>query len=118
MMTTYTDALVWSTYFGCDKADLNRCLRLTMSELQKLRKSPLSATALQAAKRQIKGQLALASQNRESYAIDMAKQFLHYGTLKDNKELFSRIDAVTPDDIHTLLNNVMTEENTFTLIFE
>lgn len=118
MMTTYTDALVWSTYFGCDVADLNRCLRLTMSELSKLRKTPLSASALLAAKRQIKGQLALASQNRESYAIDMAKQYLHYGTLKDNKELFSRIDAVTTDDIYTLLNSVMTEEKLLTLIFE
>ena len=117
-MTAYTDALVWSTYFGCDRADLKRCLRLTMSELHKLRKTQMSNAALLAAKRQIKGQMALASQNRESLAIDMAKQYLHYGKLKDNQETFKRIDAVTSEDIHTLMNSMLTEDKLFTLIFK
>ena len=118
IMTAYTDALVWSTYFGCDRADLKRCLRLTMSELHKLRKTQMSNAALLAAKRQIKGQMALASQNRESFAIDMAKQYLHYGKLKDNQETFKRIDAVTSEDIHTLMNSMLTEDKLFTLIFK
>lgn len=118
LMTTYTDALVWSTYFGCDRSDLRRCLRLTMSELNKLRKTPLSHMTQLAAKRQIKGQIALASQNRENFAIDMAKQYLHYHSIKDNQDLFLRIDAVTPDDIHTLLNTIITEDRLYTLIFK
>lgn len=110
IMTAYTDALVWSVYFGCDKADTNRCCRLTMSEIRRLQNSPLSQSALMAAKRQIKGQLALASQNRESFAIDMAKQYLHYGKLRHNSELFQRIDKVTADDIHRLMNEHLTED--------
>lgn len=117
VMTTYTDTLTWTTYFGCDPHDTKRCLRLTMSELQRLRRTPLPHSALNAAKQQIKGQIALAAQNRENYAIDMAKQFLHYNKLKDTNLLFRRIDDITSEDIHELMNTVLCEENLFTLIF-
>ncbi|MBQ0074150.1 MAG: insulinase family protein [Prevotella sp.] len=111
LMTTYSDALLWSVYFGSDKSDSARCIRLIKGELQRLRKRPLTNAALAAAKRQLKGQIALASENRESYAIDMAKQYLHRGTLRSNDVLFQRIDAVTADEIHQLLNTILTEEN-------
>lgn len=110
MMTTYTDALMWSVYYGSDKSDANRCMRLVKAELQRLRKTPMTESALNAAKRQLKGQIALACENRESYAIDMAKQYLHRGTLRSNEKLFQRIDAVTPDDIFQLANTVLADE--------
>lgn len=110
MMTTYTDSMLWSVYFGCDKHDRTRCLRLVKSELQRLRRSPLSPAALAAAKRQLKGQIALASENRESYAIDMAKQFLHKGTLRSIPSLYDKIDKVTAEDIHALMNTILSED--------
>ncbi len=116
-MTTYTDTLLWTVYFGCDHSDINKCLKLVDSELQRLRKAPLSLSVLNAIKQQIKGQLALASQNKENYAIDMAKQFLHYNRLKDSNRLFERIDAITADDIYRLMNEVITKDNIFTLIY-
>ena len=54
---------------------------------------------LVAAKKQIKGQIAVACDNREGFAIDFAKTFLHYGTLKDTARMFALIDALTPDDL-------------------
>ena len=116
LMTTYTDTIMWSVYLGCDHKDANRCIRLIKSQLNRLRRRPLSLSALQAAKTQIKGQLALASTNMENYGIDMAKQYLHRGTLKDTDLLFQRLDAVTSEDIHALMNEVLLEENLFTLI--
>lgn len=110
LMTTYTDTIMWSVYFGSDKADANRCLRLIKSELQRLRRKPMTVSALNSAKRQLKGQVALAMENRENFAIDMAKQYLHRGTLRSNERLFKQIDAVTPDDIHQLLNEVLAED--------
>ncbi|MBR6191598.1 MAG: insulinase family protein [Prevotella sp.] len=118
VMTTYTDTLTWTVYFGCDAESNSRCRRLTMSELRRLRRKPLSANTLYAAKRQLKGQLALAAQNRENYAIDMAKQYLHYNKLRDDADICNRIDRVTPDDIHQLMNTILSEERLFTLIFK
>lgn len=111
IMTTYTDNILWSVYFGCDKHDRTRCIKLVKSELQRLRHAPLSPVALAAAKRQLKGQIALASENRESYAIDMAKQYLHKGTLRSIPTLYEKIDKVTSEDIHALMSTILAEDH-------
>lgn len=117
VMTSYTDSILWTVYFGCDPHDVNRCIRLVKSQLAKLRNTPLSSAALANAKRQIKGQVALASENRENYAISMAKQYLHRGTLKNNEKLYKNIDAVKVEDIYQLANEILNEDRLFTLIF-
>lgn len=116
-MTSYTDSILWTVYFGCDPHDVNRCIRLVKSQLAKLRSTPLSPTALANAKRQIKGQIALASENRENYAISMAKQYLHRGTLKNNEKLYKNIDEVKVEDIYKLANEILNEDRLFTLVF-
>lgn len=118
LMTSYTDTLLWTTYFGCDHHDVRRCMRLVNSELQRLRKAPLSLSRLNAAKQQIKGQITLAAQNSENYAIDMAKQYLHYNKVKDYERLFRKIDSVTPEQICALMNEVLTEDHLLTLIYK
>ena len=117
IMTGYTDALLWSVYFGCDSSDVSRCLRLVHNQLQKLQKAPMTASALNAAKRQLKGQIALASENRENYGLDMAKLYLHKGTLKSNERLFAAIDKIVPQDIFALCNTHLSDDNVFTLTF-
>ncbi len=117
VMTSYTDSILWTVYFGCDPHDVNRCIRLVKSQLAKLRNTPLSSAALANAKRQIKGQIALASENRENYAISMAKQYLHRGTLKNNEKLYKNIDAVKVENIYQLANEILNEDRLFTLIF-
>ncbi len=92
---TYSDTGCWSVYFGCDHHDVERCLRLVRHELDRTMQQPLSSRQLSAAKRQLKGQIAIACDNREQYALDMAKHFLHYGRERDVEELLQRIDAVT-----------------------
>jgi len=94
-MASYSDTGCWSVYFGCDHHDVKRCLRLVKRELDKVMQHPLSDRQLTAAKRQLKGQIAIACDNREQFALDMAKSFLHYGREHDIDRLFSRIDAVT-----------------------
>ena len=116
-MTTYTDALLWNVYFGCDQHDVNRCIRLVKSELHKLAKAPLSAKAIAMAKRQIKGQIALSADNSENYAISMAKQFLHKGTLKSIPRLYENVDAVTPEQLHRLASEALSDSQLFTLVF-
>ncbi len=48
---------------------------------------PLAETQLRAAKKQIRGQIGIACDSREQFALDFAKGFLHYGWLKDMTEL-------------------------------
>lgn len=117
-MMSYSDALLWSIYFGCDAHDVRRCQRLVEAELRRLTDRKLSVTALERAKRQLKGQLALASENRENYAIDMAKQYLHRGTLKSTERLCNSIDAVKPEEIHAMMQKFFAKERLLTLIYK
>ena len=98
-MTSYSDNGVWSVYFGCDHHDIKRCLRLVNIELDRMMQHPLSERQLSAAKRQLKGQIAIACDNREQYALDFAKNFLHYDKERDIDTLFQQIDAITAEQI-------------------
>ena len=105
-MASYSDTGCWSVYFGCDHHDVKRCLRLVHRELDKVMQSPLSDRQLSAAKRQLKGQIAIACDNREQYALDFAKNYLHYGKERSIEELLQRIDAITAAQVQDVAQYV------------
>ena len=115
-MVSYSDTGVWCTYFGCDPHDVKRCMKLVSKELQRVMEKPLTTAQLNAAKRQIKGQLGVACDNRESFALDFGKSFLHYGWEKDITDLFNRIDALTADNIQQVAKEIFAPERLTTLI--
>ena len=117
-MVSYSDTGIWSIYFGCDPHDINKCLRLVRRELDKVMEKPLSESQLRAAKRQLKGQIAIACDNREQFALDFGKSFLHYGWEKDVTSLFDNIDKVTAADIQTVAQELFTPERLTTLIYK
>ena len=116
-MINYSDTGVWCMYFGCDPHDIKKCRRIVRQELDKVMNRPLSAAGLTAAKRQIKGQIGVAFDNRENFALDFAKGYLHYGWQKDIPALFKRIDAVTADDILEVANDIFPHDRLTTLTF-
>ena len=91
-MVAYGDTGTWSIYFGCDEHDVKRCLRLVRKELDKFMQKPLSDAQLKAAKKQIKGQIGVACDNRENFALDFGKSFLHYGWEKNVHRLYEQVD--------------------------
>ena len=117
-MVSYSDTGIWSVYFGCDPHDVRKCLRLVRRELDKVMQKPLSATQLHNAKRQLKGQIAIACDNREQFALDFGKSFLHYGWEKDITHLYDSIDQVTAEDIKKVANELFATEKLTTLIFK
>ena len=118
MMTNYSDTGIWCVYFGCDPHDINKCLKLVRRELDKLMRIPLSEAQLRQAKRQLKGQIAIACDNREQFALDFGKSFLHYGWERDITYLFESIDQVTAEDIQKVANELFATERLTTLIFK
>ena len=118
MMTCYSDTGSWSVYFGCDHHDIKRCCRLVRKELDRVMLKPLSAAQLAAAKRQLKGQIAIACDNREQFALDFGRSFLHHGTERHLDDLYRRIDAITAEDIQTVANELFATEHLTTLVFK
>ena len=118
MMQSYSDTGLWAVYFGCDPKNIGRCLRLTRRELNKVMERPLSDAQLRAAKKQIRGQIGIACDSHESFALDFAKGFLHYGWKKDVTALCERIDRLTPADLQRVAQETFAEENLTRLIIK
>ena len=116
-MVDYGDTGIWSIYFGCDEHDVKRCLRLVRKELDKFMQKPLSEAQLKAAKKQIKGQVGVACDNRENFALDFGKSFLHYGWEKNVDRLYEQVDEITAEQIQAVAQELFDKDRLTTLIF-
>ena len=116
-MVAYGDTGIWSIYFGCDEHDVKRCLRLVRKELDKFMQKPLSEAQLKAAKKQIKGQVGVACDNRENFALDFGKSFLHYGWEKNVDRLYEQVDEITAEQIQAVAKELFDKDRLTTLIF-
>ena len=117
-MVPYGDTGTWSIYFGCDEHDVKRCLRLVRKELDKFMQKPLSDAQLKAAKKQIKGQIGVACDNRENFALDFGKSFLHYGWEKNVDRLYEQVDEITAAQIQAVAQELFDKDRLTTLIFK
>ncbi|NPD90778.1 M16 family metallopeptidase [Xylanibacter muris] len=117
-MISYSDTGLWCVYFGCDQHDIKNCLRLVRHELDKLMEKPMTVTQLNAAKKQIKGQIAIACDNRESFALDFGKSYLHYGWEKNTERLFANIDALTAKQLQEVALDIFAQNRMTTLIYQ
>ena len=116
-MVAYGDTGIWSIYFGCDEHDVKRCLRLVRKELDKFMQKPLSEAQLKAAKKQIKGQVGVACDKRENFALDFGKSFLHYGWEKNVDRLYEQVDEITAEQIQAVAQELFDKDRLTTLIF-
>ncbi len=78
---------------------------------------PLSPSQLSAAKQQLKGQIAIACDNRENFALDFGKSFLHYGKEKNINRLYQQIEAVKSQEIQEVAVELFAQANITTLIY-
>lgn len=117
-LTAYTDTGTFCIYFGCDLKDTDRCIELVQKELRNLREQPLTTSRLNAAKKQIIGQIGVASDNFESNALDMAKSFLHYKQYEAKEKLFQRIESLTASHLQDIANEMFDANYLSTLIYQ
>lgn len=117
-MVSYGDTGMWSIYFGCDPDNVNRCCHLVRRELDRVMQHPLTMVQLNAAKKQIKGQIGVACDSRENFALDFGKSFLHYGCEKDITSLYHLINGITAEQIQQVSQELFAEEQLTTLIFK
>ena len=117
-MATYGDTGIWSIYFGCDHHDVNHCRRLVRHELDRLMQKPLSQQQLIAAKRQLKGQLAIACDNHEQFSLDFGRIYLHHGHERDLETLYQRIDAITAEELQSIACDLFAPDHMTTLIIK
>lgn len=116
-LTSYTDTGAFCIYFGTDVEDMDTCLKLTYKELKRLRDIKMTASQLAAAKKQLIGQIGVASDNFENNALSMGKAFLHYRKYESSEAIFRRIDALKAEELQEVANEMFAEEYLSTLIY-
>ena len=84
----------------------------------RLMSHPLNDRQLTAAKRQLQGQLTIASDNREQFALDFAKNYLHSAKLRDLNDIMRHIEGLTPHDLQETANALFQEERILTLVYK
>lgn len=97
--TTYFETGNWNIYLGCDYSDVNRALSIINSELAKLRETELTERELRLAKRRLLSYLTICGENKESWILGAAKQYLNTGAIKEKKEVEAAINAITAADL-------------------
>ena len=117
-LTNYTDTATFSIYFGCDNDDIERCIQLVNKELHRLAEVPLTQHRFDAAIRQIRGQIGVACDNFENYALDMAKSYLHYHKYEDVNDTCRQLDKLTPQTLQNVAADLFLADNLSILIYQ
>lgn len=108
--TPFTDTGLFHVYFGTDPQNVARCMELVHKELRMLREKTLSPVQLSAAKRQLKGQLALAQENRLNMLLGCGKSLLVQGKILPVEKIYEAVDAVSAVQMRETANEIMNHE--------
>ena len=115
--TQYKDTGIAAITFGCDRPNLEPCLKALDRILAHLRETPLSERTLKAYKKQLLGQLAISSDNGEAQCLSMGKSLLAWGRIDSNADMRGRIEAVTAEDLQKMAGRIFDPTRLSRLIY-
>ena len=107
----YTDTGMFAIFFGTDPNQVDKSIDLTFKEIKKLQNKELGAGQLQAAKNQLKGQMAMAEENYNRIMLSMAKSLLDRNTIEPLENMFVKVDLITSLELQNLANTYMRSED-------
>ncbi len=118
MYTAYTDTGNLTIYFGTDKKLVGKCTDIILKELHQLREKPISSLQLRKAKRQVVGHIAISSESNENYMLSMGKSLMIFNKVESLKEIERKVDAITPDELKDIANEVLDAGRLSYLLYE
>lgn len=115
--TQFADTGLVAITLGCDKANLEKCLKAIEKEIERLKREPLSDRKLKAAKKQLLGQIAISGDNGETQCLSMGKSLLAYGKISTSKDNKASVDAITAQDIQEMAQKIFDKNRLSKLIY-
>ncbi len=95
---------------------VDQCRDIIHQQMKRLRS--ISQTALDEAKLQLKGQIAISRENKEGRALDMAKRIALYKKNFTHNETREAIDRITIEDIHAVAERYFNPDNMHELLYK
>ena len=105
--TQYADSGIMAISFGCDRPNLEGCIKAIETILQGLCDTPLSERRLKAFKKQTLGQIGISSESGEAQCLSMGKSLLSWGRVREDGENRAAIEAVSAEDIQRMAQRLL-----------
>ena len=115
--TQYRDTGIMAISLGCDKDNLGKCFAAIDKAVRGIQDKPLSDRKLKAAKKQLLGQLAIASDSGEAQCLSMGKSLLAFGRVASSAENKAAVEAVTAADLQAMARRIFDPTNLSRLIY-
>ena len=115
--TQYSDTGIMAVCLGCEKDNMDKCMKAVCREVEKLKDMPMSDRRLKAAKKQLLGQLAVSGDNGETQCLSMGKSLLAYGRVLSSEENRAKVEAVTAGQIQETACSIFDASRLSRLIF-
>jgi len=97
-------------YAGASADKTEQVLQLTLHELRRLKEETAPDSELKRAKEQLKSNMVLGLESSSSRMSGLARQQMYFGRVFSIDEIVEQIEAVTPDDIQTLAQQLFQPE--------
>jgi predicted Zn-dependent peptidase len=115
--TAYTDTGLFNVYFGTDHENLEKAISLVLREFKLLREKRLGVLQLSKAQKQLMGQIAISTENREDLMLTIGKSYLLFNKVDTVQTIFKKIEAITPADLMEVANEVLVESQMSRLVY-
>ncbi len=116
--TPYSDTGILMIYFGTENNNLEKAFKLIQKEFQLLRNNAMGPNQLIKAQKQLIGQLAISSENREDLMLNIGRSLLYFDKVDPLSTVYQKIEEITASDIMEVANEVLNKENLSTLIYK
>jgi predicted Zn-dependent peptidase len=114
----YEDTGIFGIYFGTDNGNLNKSIDIINKELNKLKNTPLGTLQLHKAKKQLIGQIAIASESYSNLMLNIGKSFLQFDKVDTIDEIAAKIEKISSNNIIDAARENFNTDQFFTLVFE
>ena len=115
--SAYSDTGQFNVYFGTDKENFDKAYHLIQKEFKLLRDKKLGDVQLSKAKKQLIGQIAISTENREDLMLTIGKSYLLYNKVDTLRKVFEKIEAIAGKDILEVANFILDENQLSSLVY-
>lgn len=113
----YRDCGLVSISLGCDRDNLERCLKAVHRIIGRVCESAMNERSLNACKKQLFGQLAISSDSGEAQCLSMGKSMLSFGKIWSDSLTREMIEAITPEQLRSCAESIFRSGQFASLIY-
>ncbi|MFQ5584733.1 MAG: M16 family metallopeptidase, partial [Calditrichia bacterium] len=114
----FSDTGIFGIYFGTDKKNITKTLRLINREINHLKNRRITARELREANAQLKGSLILNMENTANRMVRLAKMEIYQGCFKEIDEIIEDINGVTIETLGETVQELFSAQNMLEVVFE